>query len=38
MALKKQTRLIKNHSVYPLSDIEKLINQLFIIQCEFLHD
>ena len=38
MSLKKYTELIKNQSLYPLLDIEKIIDQLYIIQLEFLHD
>ncbi len=38
MSLKEYTELIKNQSLYPLLDIEKIIDQLFAIQLEFLHN
>ena len=38
MSLQEYTELIKNQSLYPVVDIEKIIDELFIIQLEFLHD
>ena len=38
MSLQEYTELIKNQSLYPVIDIEKIIDQLFLIQLEFLHD
>lgn len=38
MCLQEYTELIKNQSLYPVVDIEKIIDELFIIQLEFLHD
>lgn len=38
MSLQEYTEFIKNQSLYPVKDIEKIINQLFVIQLEFLHE
>ena len=38
MSLQEYTELIKKQSLYPILDIEKIIDQLFLIQLEFLHD
>lgn len=38
MSLQEYTKLVKSQSLYPIVEIEKNINQLFLIQLEFLHD
>lgn len=38
MYLKEYTDMIKNHTLYPIDDINKLIQELVLIQTEILHD
>ncbi len=38
MSLDDYLKLVKNHTLYPLADIQKIIDQLYLIQLEFLHD
>ncbi len=38
MSLKEYTDMIKNHTLYPIADINKIIQELVRIQIEFLHN
>lgn len=38
MSLKEYTDMIKNHALYPIADINKIIQELVLIQTEFLHN